>query len=82
MRPIFWGLICFLIGMVGWIAFSVIGGLGEGITGEADPTFKALVSFFGMIFFFSLPVAIIFEIIRWARKRKRRKREGELNLKN
>lgn len=71
MRPIFWGLICFLIGMVGWIAFSVIGGLGEAVSGEANPTLKALVYIFGTIFFFSLPVAIILEIIRWIRKRKR-----------
>jgi len=30
---------------------------------------------FGLIFFFSIPVAAIFEIIRWLKKRKREKNE-------
>jgi hypothetical protein len=34
MRPILWGVILFFIGMIGWIAFSIIGGIGGAITGE------------------------------------------------
>lgn len=55
--------------MVGWIAFSVIVGVGEAFGGNAPMSLQAFVYLFGILFFFSLPVAVIAEIVRW-RKRK------------
>jgi hypothetical protein len=70
MRPIFWGIIWFVIGMIGWIAFSVLGGVAAGM-GHKNPTVQALVYIFGIVFFFSLPVAVIGEIVRWSKNRKK-----------
>lgn len=70
MRPLYWGVIWFFIGMVGWIAFSVIYGFGLGLGGSPNPELQALVYLFGLIFFFSLPVAIIAEIVRWRRRKR------------
>lgn len=78
MRPILWGTIWFVIGMIGWIIFSVLGGTLEGVTGEAQPLLKFFMYFFGVIFFFSLPVGIVAEIICWIRKRKRKK-QGKIS---
>ncbi len=70
MRPLYWGVIWFFIGMVGWVFFSVIAGVGTGVTGKYDPMSWGLVYLFGMLFFFSLPAAGIAEIIRWRKKKK------------
>lgn len=70
MRPIYWGVIWFFIGMVGWVFFSVIVGVGTGLGGEASPLLWGLMYLFGVVFFFSLPGAIVAEIVRWV-KRKR-----------
>lgn len=72
MRPILWGTIWFVIGMIGWLAFSIIGGTLEGLSGEAQPLLKAWMLFFAIVFFFSLPVAIIVEIFRWIKARKKK----------
>jgi drug/metabolite transporter (DMT)-like permease len=71
MRPIHWGVIWFFIGMVGWVFFSVIVGVGTAFGGEASPPLSALVYLFGIAFFFSLPVAVIAEIVRWRRNKAR-----------
>jgi hypothetical protein len=75
MRPIHWGVIWFFIGMVGWVFFSVIVGVGAGLAGqklsEAPPLLLALMYLFGIIFFFSLPVAVVAEIVRWRRKKSK-----------
>jgi hypothetical protein len=75
MRPIHWGVIWFFIGMVGWVFFSVIVGVGTGLAGqkvtEAPPLLLALMYLFGIAFFFSLPVAVIAEIVRWRRNKTR-----------
>jgi hypothetical protein len=55
--------------MVGWIAFSVIYGVGLGFGASPNPELQAFVYLFGLIFFFSLPVAFIAEIVRWRRKK-------------
>ncbi|OGZ03685.1 MAG: hypothetical protein A2648_01885 [Candidatus Lloydbacteria bacterium RIFCSPHIGHO2_01_FULL_41_20] len=63
MRPIFWGIILFLIGVFGWLVsviFNVLT-LGE---------FKWVSNFFGVVFLASLPVAIVFELIRWFKRKK------------
>jgi hypothetical protein len=71
MRPIHWGVIWFFIGMVGWVFFSVIVGVGTAFGGEAPLLLSALMYLFGIAFFFSLPVAVIAEIVRWRRNKTR-----------
>jgi hypothetical protein len=75
MRPIHWGVIWFFIGMVGWVFFSVIVGVGTGLAGqkltEAPPLLLALMYLFGIVFFFSLPAAVVAEIVRWRRKKSK-----------
>jgi hypothetical protein len=56
--------------MVGWVFFSVIVGLGTAFGGEAPSLLLALMYLFGIAFFFSLPIAIVAEIVRWYRARK------------
>jgi hypothetical protein len=58
--------------MVGWLSFSVVGGVAEGLSGQNNPLVNGLVDFFGLIFFFSLPAGIIAEGARWWRGRKRK----------
>jgi hypothetical protein len=70
MRPIYWGVIWFFIGMVGWISFSVIVGVGTALGGQAPGLLWTLVYLFGGLFYFSLPIAVVAEIIRWYRTRK------------
>lgn len=70
MRPIYWGIIWFFIGMVGWFFFSIVVGIGMGIGAEVPPLYIALVYIFGILFFFSLPISIIAEIIRWWKRRR------------
>ena len=72
MRPAAWGFIVSIVGCFFWIIFSVMGGLGEWATGQADPQTLALVYLFGIMFFFGLPVAILVEIAQWARRRKKK----------
>ena len=62
MRPIFWGIILFLIGLAGWfisVIFSVVT-LGG---------FRSVGNFFGLLMLASLPVAIVLELVRWARRK-------------
>lgn len=70
MRPIYWGVIWFFIGMVGWVAFSVVYGVIGGLSGGVPAEGWFFVYLFGLIFFFSLPVAIIAEVVRWYRRKK------------
>ncbi|MEM0302338.1 MAG: hypothetical protein QXI54_04105 [Archaeoglobaceae archaeon] len=53
--------------------FSVICGLEAGLTGECSGVSRALVYLFGIVFFFSLPVSILVEIIQFVKKRERKK---------
>jgi len=69
LRPIYWGVIWFFIGLVGWVAFSVIYGVGLGFGAKPDTELQAFVYLFGLIFFFSLPIAVIAETIRWWKRR-------------
>ncbi|MCX6684065.1 MAG: hypothetical protein NTZ37_04980 [Methanoregula sp.] len=59
MRPILWGVIAFAVGFMGIIAFR---------GGSA----KELTVLFGIIFLFSLPIAIIAEIILWIQNRRKK----------
>ena len=69
MRPIGWGLIFFLVGIIGWLLFSIIYGVGGAITGYVPSIVKFWVIFFGLLAFFSLPIAVIIEIVRWIKKK-------------
>jgi len=69
LRPIYWGVIWFFIGMVGWVFFSVIVGVGKGLGGTVSSGLQNLVYVFGVLFFFSLPIAVIAEIVRWWKRR-------------
>jgi hypothetical protein len=68
MRPLIPGLITFFGSGILWVYFSVIGGISEAISG--DVSLMPLVQIFGILFFFSMPVTIIAEVIRWKRRRK------------
>lgn len=72
MRPIIWGVILTFMGGFFWVIFSVIYGFGLGLGGTENPTLQALVYIFGFLFFFSVPIAIVAEIVRWARRRRTR----------
>ena len=69
MRPIVWGFILTIVGCFFWIIFSVIYGVGLGFGAPENPMLTSLVYLFGALFFFSLPIAIILEIVRWIRHR-------------
>jgi len=69
MRPILFGTIWFVIGMFCWLTFGCIGGIREAVTGQEDPYWLALTGLFGVLFFFSMPVAIIIEIVAWIKRR-------------
>lgn len=68
MRPIAYGLIVFFGGGIMWVLFSVLAGTETAFQGTSQ--FMPLVYVFGMLFFFSLPVAVGAEVIRWARRRR------------
>jgi hypothetical protein len=53
-----------------WVIFSVIYGVSLGFGGSESPTLRALVYVFGFLFFFSVPIAVVVEIVRWARRRR------------
>jgi len=67
-RPIVWGLILTVIGGVFWVIFSIFAAF-EQLAGKAG-IFTVLVYIFGILFFFSIPVAIIIEIANWIKGRK------------
>ena len=73
MRPILWGTIWLVIGIIGWAFFGFLAGLSKLAEGEFDPVVRFLVALFGFIFFLSIPIAIIFEIIRWLKRKNERK---------
>lgn len=60
MRFILWGTI-----IIAWMFLRVFRAMG----GEFDLNFYGRLV--GLIFFLSLPVGVIFEIVRWIRKRKK-----------
>ena len=72
MRPIGYGLIAFFGSGILWVLFSVNGGIGEAVSG--DIPLLPSIYFFGAIFFLSLPISIIAEIIQWRRRKKETKR--------
>jgi len=69
MRPIAYGLIAFFGAGTLWFLFSVLAGFQVALAGSSS--YMPLVYVFGVIFFFSLPAAIVAEVIRWRRRRTR-----------
>jgi len=61
-RPIIWGIILSIIGAVGWVFSVVLAVVSLGVL-------KPLTYVFGIIFLASLPVAIVWEIIRKIKKK-------------
>lgn len=68
MRPIAYGIVVFFGSAVLWVLFSVIGAFIEFGSGTRELMPIVTLCFTGM--FFSLPVAIIVEIIQWIRRRR------------
>jgi hypothetical protein len=73
LRPIAWGFIATFGGGILWVLFSAVAAAGEFGTGRVDPGMMMLVYLFGILFFFSLPVAIVIEAVKWAQRRKQKK---------
>jgi len=71
LRPIVWGFILTIVGCFFWIIFSVIYGFAAAFSGEASPVGMALIYLFGFLFFFSIPITIVIEIVRWRRGKKK-----------
>ena len=69
MRPLGWGIALFIVGLFGWIVFSVIAGIQMATEATVNPVFTFLVYFFGTLAFFSLPVAFLIEIINFIKKK-------------
>ncbi|MEK7464297.1 MAG: hypothetical protein AAB617_00780 [Patescibacteria group bacterium] len=65
MRPIFWGLILFAIGAVGWVISVVLAVVTFG-------KLKILANIFGIVFALSLPASLVLELISWFRKRRKK----------
>ena len=64
MRPILWGIILFIVGAVGWVISVVFAVVTLG-------TLKLLTFVFGALFIFSLPVAVVLELTKWLKRKKR-----------
>jgi len=69
MRPIVYGLLVFIASGLVWV-ISSFGAASQQLSGEAVTT-APLVYISGAIFFFSLPAAIVAEIVRWRQIRKK-----------
>ena len=63
MRPIFWGIIIFVLSTVAWVFSIVINVLTLG-------HFKMLSNVLGVLFLASLPLALFGQLIRWFLKEK------------
>jgi uncharacterized protein YbaR (Trm112 family) len=59
-----------VIGGIFWVMFSVIYGVIGGLSGETPLEGMVLIYLFGMLFFFSVPVTIVIEVVNWVRQRR------------
>ncbi len=64
MRPIFWGIIIFILGLVAWVVSVVFNVLTLG-------HFRAISNFLITIALAAIPVAILLELVRWFIKRRK-----------
>jgi predicted ferric reductase len=71
MRPIYWGLAMFLVGLVGWFeSTNYYGAIVHSIPLGSTPPFEWqlvgwLIVAFALVWILSLPVAAGFEARRW-----------------
>jgi len=73
MRPLVWGFILTVVGAFFWVLFSVVFGVAAGLSGTDVPsTYMALIYVSGVAMLFSLPVAVVIELYRWIKKKKKR----------
>lgn len=63
-RPIFIGIIVFVISIIAWVFSIVINVITLGY-------FKAFSNVLGYVFLLSLPIAILAELIRWVIRRRK-----------
>jgi hypothetical protein len=68
LRPIVWGFILTVVGCFFWVLFSFLAALEQFVGEVGVPT--ALMYVFGTLFFFSLPVTLIIEVVNWVRRRR------------
>ena len=61
MRPIFWGISIFIIGIIGWVISVVLAVVTLG-------SMKALANIFGIVVLASIPVGVAGEFIRWIKR--------------
>jgi predicted Zn-ribbon and HTH transcriptional regulator len=59
-----------VIGGIFWVMFSVVYGVISGLSGENPLEGMILIYLFGTLFFFSLPVTIVIEVVNWVRRRR------------
>jgi len=64
-RPIVWGLLISLIGLLGWWASVILSIVTLG-------KIQKLANFFGILMITGLPVAVVWELARYVRRRWRR----------
>jgi hypothetical protein len=64
MRPILWGVIGFVVGFLGWVGFNLMS-LGTYLHGGPNWLVQGGTFLFLLLFLFSLPIAIVAEIIIW-----------------
>ena len=64
MRPMAWGTIWFVIGLVGWAFFVEQTGDYMRVGAKLPGMLRFLVNLFSSIFFFSMPVAFAVELIQ------------------
>ncbi len=63
-RPIFWGLIGFVVGLAGWLVAVILSVLTLG-------EFRLFAVVFGYLFIVSIPLGLLGEAIRWLFRRKK-----------
>ena len=68
MRPVVYGILLTILGLLGWFIFSFLVAM-ESLSGTPSMINLALMYIFGMLFFFSIPISIVTEIVRWIRKK-------------
>jgi len=61
MRPIFFGVILFFVGMIGWATFDILSRISIGFLGSLK--FPFLIEMFKFLALLSLPIALTLEIL-------------------
>ena len=62
-RPIFWGIILLIIGIIGWFISVILAVVTLG-------HFRQSANFFGALAYIGFPASLVFEFVKWIKKRK------------